>query len=272
MDLNIEAWPELLMEFGPYAVLILFALLVAPRASKRLRDVAEHAPKAVRMSAAAVVIGSWSVVLLMVVYVIFQWSPIRVYEGSLGVLSSQDKIYPLVDNLYLKVEGTQAPKREKWAFVVVSREDALSDDQHIEFSHYWGTNDTNYADYVLPVSAIKNGAVREFRLVSSEQRKAGAIYTWINNQWSLELASISEPTTGDGINWGLNAYADTPQVKSKQQLQQIVTGLQSVNRVTQARARRDMRTLSNQQLQELKGMVNQPKAKQLILQEEGRRK
>ncbi|MCK5640157.1 MAG: hypothetical protein KAJ19_05150 [Gammaproteobacteria bacterium] len=273
MDINIEAWPELLMSYGPYAVLILFALVVAPRASKRVRDMAEHAPKAVHITTTAVMVGTWSIVLLLVVYILFQWSPTRVYVGNLGVLNSQDKIYPLVDNMYLKVEGTQAPKREKWSFVIVSSQDALKDSQHIEFTHYWGASDDDYTDYLLPVGAIQNGTVHDFRLLSPEQRQAGELYTWSDNQWRVALLTpepSTEPLTKKGINWGWNAYADSHQ-KTQQELHELVIDLQSVNRAMQANARREVRTLSNEQLQELKEMAEQPKAEQLILKEQGRR-
>lgn len=270
MDMKIEAWPELLMSYGPYAVLILFALVVAPRASARVRDVAANAPKAVRVTTTAVVVGTWSIVLLLVVYILFQWSPVRVYVGNLGVLNSEDKIYPLVDNMYLKVEGTKAPKREKWSFVIVSRQDAFKDGQHIEFSHYWGDSDDDYTDYLLPVSAVQKGSAHDFRLLSSEQRQAGETYTWVENKWSEALLT-PVPSTELVINWGWNAYADSPQ-KTRQELQKLVTDLQSVNRVMQANARREVRRLSDEQLQELKEMVEQPKAEQIILKEQERRK
>jgi len=37
MDINLEVWPELIFKFGPYAILALFVLWGAPRASKRMQ-------------------------------------------------------------------------------------------------------------------------------------------------------------------------------------------------------------------------------------------
>ena len=75
------------------------------------------APKAVRVSATVTLFASWTVVLVMVGFILFKWSPVQVYDGELGVFKRSAKFYALDDNLYVKVEGTEAPNREKWYFL-----------------------------------------------------------------------------------------------------------------------------------------------------------
>jgi len=53
----------------------------------------------------------------MVGFILFKWSPVQVYDGELGVFKRSAKFYALDDNLYVKVEGTEAPNREKWYFL-----------------------------------------------------------------------------------------------------------------------------------------------------------
>lgn len=259
MDLNIEAWPELIFKFGPYAILILFVLWVVPRTSKNMKDISKTAPKAVRVSASITLFASWAVVLVMVGYVMFQWSPVRVYDGSLGILKQSERIYPLDNNLYVKVEGTEAPGREKWRFVLVDRERDLKKDDTADFTYYWGRADNEYTDYSIPIGVILTGNINDYRLTKKDPEAA---YSWSGGGWKL-ASNVDEPEPL-AFNWAWNAYADD-------KLQKIAEQLASPNRVVRASARNDMRKLNAQELQQLRDMSNDPNAVHQIELEQQRR-
>jgi hypothetical protein len=251
MELNPETWPELVFNFGPYAILVLFILWVVPRASKRMQNMTETAPKAVRISATMVLIVSWSVVLIMVGYVLFQWSPVRVYSGGLGVLNQSEKIYPLDDNIYIKVEGTPVPKRERWQFVLVDRERALKKEATADFTYYWGEKDDEYTDYFIPISSIVKDKTTEFKFSRKDPEKA---YLWSDGQWQEASRETARPQRYV-VNLGWNVFA-----QDGVDLQELKEQLASPNRVVLARARNQLRQLSSKELEALKTMTVDEKA------------
>lgn len=259
MEIDIASWPELIFRFGPYAILALFVLWVAPRASKRMSDLTKTAPKAVRVSATVTLVASWSVVLIMVAYVLFKWSPVRVYDGSLGVLKQSEQIYPLDENVYVKMEGTQAPGRERWHFVLVDNERNLKKEGKIHFTYYWGRGENEYTDYAIPVAEILDGRNTDFHMT---RKTPEAEYTWQEGSWKQASYDVEDRTLA--FDWGWNAYADD-------KLQKIAEQLASPNRLNRASARQKMRELSTQELEQLKNMSSDPTALHQIELEQQRR-
>lgn len=259
MDIDITTWPELIFKFGPYAILALFVLWVTPRASKRMQEITKTAPKSVRVSATVTLFASWAVVLVMVAYVLFQWSPVQVYDGSLGVLKQSEEVYPLDDNVYVKMEGTQAPGREKWRFVLVDSERNLNQEDKVHFTYYWGTGDDQYTDYSIPVSVILEGKTTDYRLT---QKDPEVEYTWKDGEWKAAVDGGGQRPVA--FNWSWNAYADD-------KLKKLSEKLASPNRVSRAEARKDMRELNAQELNQLKNMSTNPAAQHQIELEQQRR-
>lgn len=259
MDVNLEVWPELIFKFGPYAILALFVLWVAPRASKRMQALTKTAPKAVRISATLTLFASWAVVLVMVGFVLFKWSPVQVYDGELGVFKQSAKIYALDDNLYVKVEGTEAPNREKWHFVLVDRERALKDSDFADFTYFWGKQDHEYTDYSIPLNVILAGEVKDFRFTRTD---AEAAYVWQEGNW--KVASVVTEQDRIGFNWHWDAHAAA-------NLQELAEQLAAPNRVVRAKARKDLRSLSDQELQQMQQSVRDQNASRQIKQEQERR-
>lgn len=258
-DINLEVWPELIFKFGPYAILALFVLWVAPRASKRMQNLTKTAPKAVRVSATVTLFASWGVVLVMVGFVLFKWSPVQVYDGELGVLKHTAKIYPLDDNLYVKVEGTQAPNREKWHFVLVDRERALDENEFADFTYYWGHQEHQYTDYSIPLKFILSGEVKNFRFT---RRDAEAAYVWSDGDWKVASAvTVQKPIA---FNWHWDAHADNG-------LQVIAVELVAPNRVVRAKARKELRGLSDEELKQLLEMSNDAGVSRQVQSEQARR-
>ncbi|MDH5184123.1 MAG: hypothetical protein OEX12_09565 [Gammaproteobacteria bacterium] len=207
-----------------------------------MQTLTKTAPKAVRVSATLTLVASWAVVLVMVGFVLFKWSPVRVFDGELGVLSHTAKIYPLDDNLYMKVEGTQAPNREKWNFVLVDRERALDESDFADFTYYWGSKEHEYTDYSIPLKIILAGKVKNFRFT---RREAEASYIWTDGDW--KVASTEAVEKPFAFNWHWHANADKG-------LQELAEKLASSNRVVRAKARKELHSLSESGLKQLEGM------------------
>jgi hypothetical protein len=72
-----EKWVNLLFTYGPYAVLALFALWVAPRQTKLFLGCVRDGAAA-RTLCGAVAAGSWLIVAAMVVLIWRSWPPDRV--------------------------------------------------------------------------------------------------------------------------------------------------------------------------------------------------
>ena len=196
----------------------------------------------------------------MVGFVLFKWSPVQVFDGELGVLKHTAKIYPLDDNLYVKVEGTQAPNREKWHFVLVDREHALDEGEYADFTYYWGSEEHQYTDYSIPLKTILSGEVKNFRFT---RRDAEAAYIWSDGDWKVATAVTEQNSIA--FNWRWSAHA-------AKGVQEIADELISPNRVVRAKARKEMRGLSEKELNDLREMNNSPALKRQVEAEKARRK
>lgn len=264
MEFNPQSWPELLLEFGPYAILALFVLWVLPRSSKRMQQMTDSAPRAVQVAATVAVGVSWAVVLLMVAYVLIKWSPLRVYEGQLGVLNQSEQIYPLDDYVYVKAEGVEAPGRQRWQFVLVDTERNIKKDGDANFTYCWGSGERDCTDYIVPVSEIVHDKSPTFRFTKKEPEKA---YKWVNGNWQLAWTQ-PEPRQRNTLHLGWNAYADENPVD----LKKLAAKLASANRVRRAQGRKALRGLTDAQLKTLRRITNNAEALRQIEFEQKRRK
>lgn len=265
MDLNLQAWPALLLQFGPYAILALFLLWVIPRSWKRLQELPDTAPSGVRRSAIIAVWASWGVALVMVGYVVFTWSPIRVYQGQLGVQSKGAQIYPVGDNLYVKAQATQAPGRQLWRFALVGHEGNLTKNRDADFFFCWGSGQHDCADYLVPIKSIIGGHVSNFPL---SKKDSDGVYRWNKGQWKV-ASRVTGGKNRYAFDFGWNAYADT---KKAAYLKKIGDMLASANRLMRAEGRKKLRALSDGQIKTLKRMTTDPEALRQIELEQKRRK
>ena len=269
MSVNPESWPGLLSDYGPYAILALFVAWVVPSASKRLRQIKQTDPKSVRVAATATLCASWAVVLVMVGYILFTWPPLRVYRGQLGTLKESEQIVPLNHNVYVNIDVVSPGdrhQRQVWRFALVDEAQDLRDMQKVTFTYFWGPNGENSADFQIPTTAVLSGQTHDFAITEKED---GAVYTWRDGAWSA--ASDANPAEPVGFNssWGSNAYADEISVND---LRQISDRLASPNRLVRAKARADMRTLTTQELGQLRDVTNDQTAIDQIERELQRRR
>lgn len=264
MDLNPQAWPELLLEFGPYAILALFVLWVLPRSSKRMQQMTNTAPRPVQVAATVAVGISWAVVLLMVAYVLIKWSPMRVYEGKLGILNQSEQIYPLDDNVYVKAAGVEAPGRQRWQFALVDTERKIKKDGEANFTYCWGSGPRDCTDYIIPVGDIVTAQSPVFRFTRKDPEKA---YKWVNGQWELAWGR-PDARPRHAVHMGWDAYAGPSRVD----LSKLAAKLASVNRVLRAEGRKELRSLTDAQLSALRAMTSNAEALHQIDLEQERRK
>jgi hypothetical protein len=82
---EIKDSAELLITYGPYAVLALFALLIAPHLTKQCLKIADKGFN--KKFSGSIAIGAWLVVLSMVAYITIAWTPNIVYLGKIGRLT-----------------------------------------------------------------------------------------------------------------------------------------------------------------------------------------
>jgi hypothetical protein len=265
MEPNLQAWPELLIEYGPYAILALFVLWVIPRSSKKLQTLTTTAPKSVQMAATGAVGVSWVVVLLMVAYVLLKWSPVRVYEGTLGVMDQSEQIYPLDDNIYIKAEGVEAPGRERWQFVLVDEERNIKKDGVATFTYCWDSGSKDCTDYIVPIKDIVDGSISSgLRFTKKDPEKA---YKWVDGKWRLALGPLHQHRHyASGLGWNTYAYA------GHDDLNKIKKKVASPNRVMRAEGRMELRNLTDQQLVALMHMTKDPEVIRQIRLEQKRRK
>lgn len=266
MDINAEIWPELFLKFGPYAVLALFVIWVIPHTSRRLRDLPERAPRPVQVCTSIAVVMSWAVVLFMVGYIAFKWSPLRVYQGQLGMLDETEKIVPLSDKLYVKAKGLENTNKDRWEFVLVAREDELDGRGTADFVYIWGEREDDYNVYRIPIDVIVDGQATEFNFVPGEPTE---FYKWGDGTWQ-EVSSMATQVQRRGYASGLpgwNAHAD-----DADHLEQLAEKLDSPNRLIKIESRMELRELSDEELEMLDATVDDRDVRELVRRELQRRR
>lgn len=265
MDINAEMWPEMLLKFGPYAVLVLFVLWVIPHTSKRLRDLPDKAPRPVQLCTGIAVVISWTVVLFMVGYIALKWSPVRVYHGQLGMLNENEKIVPISDKLYVKAKGLEDTSKDRWEFVLVTREDELDRKGTADFVYIWGEGEDDYNVYRIPIGVIVDGQATEFGFVPGEPT---AFYRWDDNRWQVASSTATRfqrREYASGLGW--NAHAD-----DASDLEKLAEKLDSANRLVKVEARMELRELSDEELEMLEATVDDQDARELVGRELERRR
>lgn len=265
MDINAELWPEMFLKFGPYAVLALFVIWVIPHTSKRLRDLPERAPRSVQVCTSIAVVVSWTVVLFMVGYIAFKWSPVRVYHGQLGMLNESEKIVPISDKVYVKAKGLDDTSKDRWEFVLVTREDELDRKRTVDFVYIWGEREDDYNVYRIPIGVIVDGQATEFSFVPGEPTQ---FYKWGEDTWQVASSTttqVQRRVYASGLGW--NAHAD-----DMDHIDQLARKLDSPNRLVKIESRLELRELSVKELEMLDATVDDQGARELVRRELERRR
>jgi hypothetical protein len=237
MDPN--SWPDLLFTYGPYAVLALFALWVAPRQTKRFLDCKETVSRYV---CGGVAVGCWVVVALMVWFIYQNWPPRTVYTGSLGTHGEETKFITADQDFFISTQLISGG-RLKWNFAIVSETPRFDPEKCYAFSLI---HKDTHQDYEIMAELLKAGSLRFHPdpndpsfLLYDHDRNPQTPY----ERYPTIAASRSEsPLT---LGWTSAAFAQDDRHR------ELIQALSSNNEYFQAQARRQLRDLSDPELQNL---------------------
>lgn len=262
MNWNPEEWPQLIYDFGPYGLLVLMVMIII-WAHKRIPGISDSVPTWKKITAMLAVGMSWSIFALLAGYIVINWPPTKVYEGQLGMLNYSEKICPLDSNLYVKAEGIHGTDKERWSFALVDKgKNENKESGTADFIYFWGKSDNEYTEYMIPIDNIVQGEVKEFDFTMREAEKA---YRWEKDQWVVALGPCDDQQP---FNLSLTGEAFADEVED---LELLKEKLASSNRLVRAKARKELRILSNEDLQSLKTETEEQKALHQIQLEQERR-
>lgn len=141
MDPN--RWVDLLFTYGPYAVLALFVLWVAPRQTKTF-GICPKQDKAQRFLCGSVAVGCWIVVALMVWFIYRDWPPRIIYQGSLGTYG-QDTVFMTQDDDFYIATEMMRDNLLKWKFAIVIESISRRDPKRsYQFTHLYKGSPKDY--------------------------------------------------------------------------------------------------------------------------------
>jgi hypothetical protein len=174
-----RSWVDQLFTYGPYAVLALFVLWVAPAQLKAFLQGPRGSPVQ-QVVSGFVTVGCWLIVFAMVAYIYLFWPPRTVYLGSLGIHPGEAQFASRAPKLFLTARH-MGGNRLRWDYVVVS--DAGpggtgSDDEAFEFTYQWTLDPNNQADFALSRSDLKK---RRIDLKPDPERREVLLYDDDNN-------------------------------------------------------------------------------------------
>lgn len=245
-----QTWVHQLYTYGPYAILALFVFWVAPRQTNAFLKIT-RSDSLKRLFSAALAILCWLVVGSMVVYILKSWPPQLVYRGYLGTHDTSAEFVPVSDDFFLATKGLSPNlERFRWEYAVVST--SLEPDRRgsFEFTYYWGDEPTDSDIYEIPLDLLRD---RRIDLHRDDERVGGLLWDHDNDADTamvaykpMESGPGDDTASADG-GW-LSAYAqENDQVDTRA----LLNGLESSNRYVQARAKRHLRRLSDDELEEL---------------------
>jgi len=237
MDPN--SWPDLLFTYGPYAILALFALWVAPRQTKRFLGCKETVSRSV---CGGIAVGCWVVVALMVWFIYQNWPPRTVYTGSLGTHGEETKFITADQDFFISTQLVNGG-RMKWNFAIVSETPRFDPEKCYAFSLLCKGA---HHDYEIMAEILKTGSLRFHPdpddpcfLLYDHDRNPQTPY----ERYPTIAACRREPSTT--VGWTSSAFAQDDKYRG------LIQALSSNNEYFQSQARKKLRDLSDAELQNL---------------------
>jgi hypothetical protein len=244
-----------LVDYGPYALLAIFLLYIAPKHTKRFID-CEETDSTKRRLLCSIASGNWLVVFVMCVYIYTNWSPTKVYEGSLGIHGEESEFFTIDPNSYIATNEVR--DKIEWLFAFVSESGAIKKNDRFRFIHeYKGTP----LSYAVPASALKSGKIH----ITANSANPSQLMIDMDNDPDTAsvplkptVASFESPEPSGGFMAAYAAPAPTDHAA-------IIRQLSSSNRYFQAMGRRKLQAKTIQELQLMMSTPNIPqKAKREI--------
>jgi len=234
-------WVDLLFTYGPYAVLALFGLWIAPRQTKLLLS-SNREDKVAHYLCAGIATGTWLVAAAMVWFIYSSWPPKQVYEGSLGTYDENTQFYPSHPDFFIATSSARGNNRLHWKFAIVTRSGKIGDEEVYTFSR--NLNGVFY-DYEIPAKLLKE---RKLRLFSRPENPNSLFYDDDGDRSTpaVEYKPVyaATTTTEPSPGW-LDAYAQENQER------QVIQQLRSPNPFFRAQGRAKLRRMPPEELPRL---------------------
>jgi hypothetical protein len=149
-----RTWGEQLLNYGPYAVLALFVLWVAPAQLKAFRE-SRQGDRTQQAVSGFVAIGCWLIVFVMVYYIYAFWPPRKVYLGTLGTHPAGALFNSTSPELFIVSHPVGNDGRLRWDYVVVTDGHEITATDKFEFAFQWGHSEEEHTDFYLPLNVLQ---------------------------------------------------------------------------------------------------------------------
>jgi len=262
---NVESGAALLISYGPYAVLALFALVIAPYLTKQCYRIKGKGFN--KILSGSIACGAWLVVVAMVAYITIAWAPDKVYIGKIGKLDPAMNVFsdpPTGTELFIKNDGDRGGKNA-WGYALISSKNIENKNNCAAFTVSWTVGKTEHSvDFEVPVSVLMTGQNIKvsFKSHGPNQNTEGDVFIYRDGNWSTKgrcEKEIVEASPG---------FFRTAYAADQATLNKISSGLQSSNSATRSQARKKMRRLSKSELKQLKGMLPPGSSAQNVVNKE----
>jgi hypothetical protein len=154
MAMDPRTWGEQLLNYGPYAVLALFVLWVAPAQLKAFRE-SRQGDRTQQAVSGFVAIGCWLIVFVMVYYIYAFWPPRKVYLGTLGTHPAGALFNSTSPELFIVSHPVGNDGRLRWDYVVVTDGHEITATDKFEFAFQWGHSEEEHTDFYLPLNVLQ---------------------------------------------------------------------------------------------------------------------
>jgi len=248
-----QNWPDLVYTYGPYALLPLLLLWVAPRQTKQFLACKKE-DRVKQALCAGVAIACWAAGFVAAGYVILRWPPKEVYAGSLGIHKDPAKFIAVDPGFF--VQRTALPdgaERSTWDYTVVTNNPA--EDREFRFTLQWDEDLEHYIDCIMPLSLLKQ---RKVNLRASVEAPGVLLYDHDANSDTPPEPFDCDPATpvhadAGGAIFGIGiAHAQAPMpVQNQADDDRLVRWLNSSDPYWRAQGRGLLRNYSTQDLRRL---------------------
>jgi hypothetical protein len=263
MDINI--WIEMIYQYGPYSILVLFVFWVAPKQTERFLKCSKD-DNASRVLCGSFAVVSWLIIVTMTGYIFTNWTTTEVYKGTLGKYKVSDSLdfFTIDSRIYISSRVVASPSsvinpgngdpHMEWKFVVIADSLQSASDDPLTISY--GVNGT-YFDGQIALADLNNILLKlsvdpehpEVLLYDNDNNPntAAVPYNTAAVPYSNRKVVYKKPATLFSFkNWMAAYAAESPN--------KIITDLNSSNKYVQAYARNQLRKLP---LETLNSMLQQ---------------
>ena len=248
---QISTLSQELINYGPYALLALFLLIIAPKHTKRFIE-CQETDKTKRRLLCTIASANWLVVFVMCTYIYINWSPVTAYQGTLGAHGEESVFYSSDSNSYITTNGAHNNKLE-WVFAYITDGGVVKQEDRFRFTHEYKKVNTDfpmYADYSIQASTLKKGKMR----ITRNSTDPAKLMIDADNDPETAPTLLKPDTLYQALNHSggfMAAYAAPAPADNAT----IIRQLSSSNRHFQAAGRR---SLQSKPIQELRLMLQTP--------------